>query len=285
MSNDIIKEVLHKHALWLDNSKGGKRANLKGANLEKADLKEAELGHAFLQAANMSGTVLRYAVLEGAFLDGANLSNADLHEVDLTDACLKKANLSRADLSDSSAMEADLCSAVLRNANLCNATLWNANLVGADLTDVTLRGANLRGANMINATLKGVDLVGVDLADSNLYLAYGLMSPTTFIKEHFERTPDGYIAYAVFKSQFSDNLKSEIKSGSVVEEEVCFDRREYRARGINVAPIDWVKANHPDQDIWRVLIRWEWLPGVCVPFNSDGIIRCERVELLEIVKD
>lgn len=28
----------------------------------------------------------------------------------------------------------------------------------------------------------------------------------------------------------------------------------------------------------------EWLPGVCVPYNTDGKIRCERVELLEVVK-
>lgn len=37
-------------------------------------------------------------------------------------------------------------------------------------------------------------------------------------------------------------------------------------------------------DIWKVLIRWEWLCGVCVPYNSDGKIRCERVELVEIVE-
>ena len=32
------------------------------------------------------------------------------------------------------------------------------------------------------------------------------------------------------------------------------------------------------------IIRWEWLAGVCVPYGSSGKIRCERVELIEIVK-
>jgi hypothetical protein len=48
----------------------------------------------------------------------------------------------------------------------------------------------------------------------------------------------------------------------------------------------WIKDNY-DGDIWKtwkVLIRWEWLAGVIVPYNTDGKIRCERCELLEIVE-
>lgn len=54
--------------------------------------------------------------------------------------------------------------------------------------------------------------------------------------------------------------------------------------GINVAPLDFVRARYPGRDVWKVLIRWEWLPGVCVPYNTDGQIRCEQVELIEIVE-
>ena len=36
--------------------------------------------------------------------------------------------------------------------------------------------------------------------------------------------------------------------------------------------------------IWKLLIRWEWLPGVVVPYNTDGKIRCERAELVEVVE-
>ena len=53
--------------------------------------------------------------------------------------------------------------------------------------------------------------------------------------------------------------------------------------GINVAPLDWVRKNY-NGEIWKVLIRWEWMVGVCVPYNTDGKIRCERVELVEVVK-
>lgn len=40
-----------------------------------------------------------------------------------------------------------------------------------------------------------------------------------------------------------------------------------------------------ETDVWKVLIRWEWLAGVCVPYNTDGKIRCERVKLVEIVEN
>lgn len=44
-----------------------------------------------------------------------------------------------------------------------------------------------------------------------------------------------------------------------------------------------VKRNYKGET-WKVLIRWEWLCGVCVPYMTDGKIRCERVELIGVVK-
>lgn len=49
--------------------------------------------------------------------------------------------------------------------------------------------------------------------------------------------------------------------------------------GINVAPLRWVKKNFNKQ-IWKLLIKWEWLPGVVVPYSTDGKIRCERAMIL-----
>ena len=56
------------------------------------------------------------------------------------------------------------------------------------------------------------------------------------------------------------------------------------ACGVNVATLDWVKRHGGDRPIWRGLIRWEWLPGVVVPYNTDGKFRCGKVELLGIVE-
>ena len=157
---------------------------------------------------------------------------------------------------------ADLFSADLRGANLRGADLFSADLSGADLSRADLRGADLRGAN---------------LSDANL------ISAVNFIDAHFERDDDGYIAYKTFGGTYNPPKGWEIKPGSVISETVNFDRCTECGSGINVAPLEWVKCQYDGKEIWKVLIRWEWLAGVCVPYNSDGKIRCERVELLEVI--
>ena len=130
-----------------------------------------------------------------------------------------------------------------------------------------LRGANLRGANLSDAD--------------------GLLSSVDYLSEHFERTDEGFIAYKTFGGQYNPPEKWVIQSGSIITENINFDRCNECGCGINVAPLDWVKRNYGDMDhdIWKVLIRFEWLAGVCVPYHTDGKIRCERVQLIEIVKE
>ena len=195
------------------------------------------------------------------WLSGKGGKRADLRLANLLDADLSGANLSWADLSG-----ANLSWAYLSGANLS----W-ADLSGANLSRANLSRANLSGANLSRANLSGADLSG----------AKGLLQTTAFIAENFERTPDGYIAYKTFNSQYRAPDAWEIKPGSIIEETVNFDRCTECGSGINVAPLEWVRS-HYKGDIWKVLIRWEWMCGVCIPYNTDGKIRCERVELLGI---
>ena len=200
------------------------------------------------------------ANLSGADLGGANLSGANLIRADLSGANLSGANLIRADLS--------------------GADLSGANLSEADLSEADLSGADLSGANLSEADLSEADLSGADLSG-----AKGLLSTVNFLEAHFERTDDGYIAYKTFNRTYQAPGKWKIEPGSIIEENVNFTRTQECGCGINVAPLDWVKkAYGKNSEIWKVLIRWEWLCGVCVPYMSDGKIRCERVELLEVVK-
>ena len=217
-------------------------------NGERANLRYANMGDADLRDANLSASDLRDTYLRNADLRDANLRFADLRNADLRDANLRFA---------------DLCDADLRNAYLRNADLRNADLRNADLLDADLSGANLSGANLSGAK--------------------GLTSAINFLEAYFERTSIGYIAYKTFGGQYAPPIKWEIEPNSIIEENVNFDRTNNCGSGINVAPLQWVRKNYKG-DIWKVLIRWEWLCGVCVPYNSDGKIRCERVELVEIVE-
>ena len=162
----------------------------------------------------------------------------------------------------------------------------------ADLSGTDLRGANLRGADLLgavlsdavlsDAVLSGAVLSDAVLSDAVLSGAEGLLSVVNYMEAHFERTSEGYIAYKTFGSQYMPSAKWKVEPGSIIEENVNFNRSDACGCGINVAPLEWVKCNYSG-NIWKVLIRWEWLCGVCVPYNTDGKIRCERVELLGIV--
>ena len=197
--------------------------------------------------------------------------HADLIGEDLCEVCLSGRNLSGANLNDADLNSADLSGTNLSNASLCYANLSFANLCGADLSEVRLEGADLSGTNM-----SGVK---------------NLVSPIDFLSENFEHTEKGYVVYKVFDNEPGtvndwygrpDNWV--IEPDSIIEEVVNPERQNISGSGINVAPLQWVKDNYKGE-IWKCLIEWPWLAGVVVPYESTGKIRCERVRLLEIVKE
>lgn len=120
---------------------------------------------------------------------------------------------------------------------------------------------------------------------ADLSRAEGVLSSIDFMNEHFEKIDEGYIAYKTFGTFYSINPNWKIKVGEVLKENVNFNRNNACGCGINVAPLKWVKNQTGDSPVYKVLIRNEWLMGVCVPYLSDGEIRCERVEILGVVDD
>lgn len=193
----------------------------------------------------------------------------EAHKLWLNNEGGSRANLSRADLIGADLSGADLSHAYLSRANLIGADLSNANLSHAYLSHADLGNANLSGADLSNANLIGADLSG----------ANGLLSSVNFMEAHFERTSDGYIVYKCFGGMYTAPENWKLEPGSIISEAVNPNRTNDCGCGINVAPLDWVKENFNKQ-IWKLLIKWEWLPGVIVPYNTDGKIRCERAMIL-----
>ena len=180
-----------------------------------------------------------------------------------------RANLSRANLSDANLSDANLSYANLRYANLSRANLSDANLSRAYLSRAYLSGANLSDANLSDANLSAANLSG----------ASGLIDATDYIGAHFERVKDGYIVYKTFGGSYSKPDSWTIEPGAIIEEVCNPNRTNACGCGINVAPIEWVKENYKG-DVYKLLIRWEWLAGVVVPYNTDGKIRCSRAQII-----
>ena len=172
------------------------------------------------------------------------------------------------------------CRAYLREAYL-----RGANLSGADLRMADLRMADLRMADLSGAYLSGADLRGANLRGANLSGAKGLLDAVDFLDSNFECTDAGYIVYKAFGCEYTPPNEWRIEPNAVITETANFDRCTTCGSGINVAALKWVKEKYPKAKVWKCLIEWPWLAGVCVPYNTDGKIRCERLRLLEIVED
>ena len=141
----------------------------------------------------------------------------------------------------------------------------------------------LRCANLRCADLSGADLSGANLRRADLSGSQGLLDAINYMEANFERTDEGYIVYKSFNSNYTAPDRWKIEPGEVIEEVANPDRTRECGCGINVAPLEWVRNDNHKQP-YKLLIRWEWLPGVVVPYNTDGKIRCSKAQILEAVK-
>ena len=169
--------------------------------------------------------------------------------------------------------------------------MWRRGEAGgvrADLSDADLRGANLRDAYLRDADLRGADLRGADLSDADLRGAdlsgaTGLLDAVEYLAQNFERTGEGYVVYKTFAGTYAPPGNWTIVPGGTISEVCNPSRVDTCGCGINVAPLAWVQAEYSGT-VYRLLIRWEWLPGVVVPYNTDGKIRCSRAEIVGVVE-
>ena len=197
----------------------------------------------------------------------ADLSGVDLRGVDLNYADVSYANLRHADLS---------------GAILIGAYFGHAILEGVQLNEANLEHTNLCHVNLGSADLSGVDLSGANLQDVNLSSAKGLIMQTDYIKANFEHTNEGIIVYKIFDCWYESPHYWTIQKGSIITENVNFNRSEIYGSGINVATLEYIRSKNIDcsHDVWKCLIRYEWLSGVCVPYDTEGEIRCEKLEII-----
>ena len=249
ISKEELNIILEKHKIYITTS---------GKEGERADLKEA-----YLSGVDLSGADLRGAYLEGADLEGVNLKGTNLRGADLRGANLREADLSWADLD---------------GADLSRADLYRADLEGAYLDGADLRGAYLEGAD-----LEGVNLKGTNLREANLSGVRGVLSQTDFIKANFEATTEGIIVYKSFCEHYPIPNYWKIEEGQIIEENCNFTRTNACGCGINVCTKKYAQKKL-EKEVWKLLIKWEWLCGICVPYHTDGKIRCEKAMLLERVK-
>ena len=197
------------------------------------------------------------------WLAGDGGTRAYLHGSDLSGSDLSGSNLSDSDLSDS---------------NLSGSNLSGSNLSGSNLRRSDLHGSNLSGSN-----LSGSDLSDSNLSDSNLSGSTGLLDASQWIAENLTRCRGGVYAYKSFGAHYEPPADWRQEPGAEISETVNLLPTLDCACGVNVATLDWVRNNSNDAPIWKVLVRWEWMAGGVIPYNTDGKFRVPRAKLIEIV--
>ena len=188
---------------------------------------------------------------------------------------------------DTEGQKANLRCANLRCANLRCANLSNADLRYANLSNADLSNANLSNANLSNADLRCANLSNADLSDANLGYAdlsgtQGVLDAIDYISENFERTDDGYIVYKTFGSDYKSPGRWRLEKGEVIAESCNCDRTCDCGCGINVATLEWARK-HSRGKIYKLLIKYEWMAGVVVPYMTDGKIRTSRAQIIGVV--
>jgi hypothetical protein len=164
------------------------------------------------------------------------------------------------------------------------ADLSRADLSGADLRGVNLSGADLSGANLRWADLSGADLRWADLSGADLSGAKGLFDAAAWIDANLQRTRGGVVAYKTFGSQHAPPAGWTIEAGAEVSENVNQLPTLDCACGVNVATLDWVKKHGGSGPIWKLFIKWEWMAGGVIPWNTDGKFRVPRARLIALVE-
>ena len=211
----------------------------------------------------------------------------------------------------------------LSDIDLSYCDIRNSTFIDCKFTNVTFKGAHLHDNNFTNSVFTSVQMLSIDginnnfkdcmfykllvkssrlrysnfteakffklsnMIDVDLSGSTGLVSPIDFMEKNFEKTKEGYIAYKSFNTYYNSPESWNLVPGEVIQETPNCNRFEHCGCGINVAPLSWMitDAESGDKEVWKVLIKFEWLPGIVVPYIGDGKVRCERVKLIEKVED
>lgn len=125
----------------------------------------------------------------------------------------------------------------------------------------------------------------LNLREADLSQTKGLLSAIDYLEENFEKTSDGYIVYKVFNLYHKMPSNWKIEKNFILKENVDNDRFNACSYGINIGTLKFIKNETVGitNEVYKLLIKYEWLAGVVVPYNTEGNIRCERAMIIEQV--
>ena len=222
-----------------------------------------------------------YSVMDGVIANRCDFDTARMRAIKLRKVEFISTTLTNTDFQFSFIKDSKIKKCKLSFSRFNGTTCENTDFSGSYFFTVNFGHSVFKNCNFTDVYLNDANISNVDFSCTK-----GIMSQIDYCKQNFEFTNEGLIAYKVFNRFFTAPEDWKIEKGAVLTENVNYNKATECGCGINVATRKWIENVGTDKGwetltIWKVLIRWEWLMGVSVPFESSGKIRCEKVELVE----
>lgn len=164
-----------------------------------------------------------------------------------------------------------------RKANFTNADMRSSNFSYSDFSGADLTNADLSHSDLSHAIFRNTNFTNTNLERANIECAefdncIGLLDPSDWIEENFDSDDEGIIVY----KEFTWNMPR--LNFSMVHP----SRTMLSGSGISFAPLAYLKTRG-SSPIFRCRILWRDAPSIVVPFNTEGVARCSRLQVIEKV--
>lgn len=277
----MLKEekVLKEYSLWV---KSG--AIIKDKNLEPKGKTFLDTPYLSLHTEGMFSLTFINCTLDKVFFKSFELAHSDIHKCSFSACIIGDADIEYCAFDN-----------VIFSRTSFNRTLFDHCIFNNCVFNYCGWERYMTNCNFYNCTFKNEtkDFFSTHAIDETCTVSQckGIPSPSDYLNEYFKRNESdtGYIVYKTFGSKYQPCKEWDISPGSIIYENCDPNRRNPCSYGINVAPIEWIRkyiCAHAAEtlDIWRCEILDKWLADVCVPYNTKGKIRCNKLRLIEIVE-
>jgi uncharacterized protein YjbI with pentapeptide repeats len=212
-----------------------------------------------------NSTVFSNCDLSSSIFRGCNFSYSSIRKSEAKDTDFKNSKFN------------DYC---IYDSNLCNSNFSKSVLIYTEFSHVDLTNTKFIETEFKSSKFNCVNLRNVDFSKSK-----GLLNPIVYLQENFEWINiNGKLELIVYKI-FDNCDQSNMVLGSIIEEEVNYDRTLSDASGITVYNKEGVidrLLKTPSNNVWKCRIFPEWFPGIVVPYDPiPGKIRVSRISLIE----
>lgn len=269
------KTVLKEYSLWVKNGAVTKEKILESKGKAFADTLHLSLHTEGRHSLTFVDCALREVFFKPFELAHSDIKNCSFWECIIVDADIEICKFDNVIFSNTSFNRTRFDHCVFTNCVFDHCG-WDRHMTNCNFNNCTFKS-------------EAKDFFSTRVIDETCVLSQcrGITSPSDYLNEYFERNESdtGYIVYKTFGSMYPPCKEWDISPGSIIYENCDMNRCNPCSYGINVAPIEWIKKyNLGKKDIWRCEILDKWLADVCVPYDTDGKIRCNKLRLIDIVK-